>query len=62
MNIVEAGPSREANMATRSAGVDQRGQMDWSQEGRKRKIVIWHAKLTHIHCMFESGCLQSVHD
>ena len=62
MNIVEAGPSREANMATRSAGVDQRGQMDWSQEGHKRKIVIWHAKLTHIHCMFESGCLQSVHD
>ena len=47
MKTVESGPSREANMVSKSAGVDQRGHMDWSKEGRKRKIVLWHAKLTY---------------
>ena len=44
MKAVEAGPSATANMATKSAGVNQQGQMDWSKEGRKRKIVFWHEK------------------
>jgi len=51
MKAVEAGPSATANMSTKSTGVGQHGQMDWSQEGRKRKIVFWHKsmKINGIH-------------